>query len=90
MPRLMRIWRTTEADGFNREADTDQVAAEGQQPTQLGAGQLSRTGSQAGGGRATAVARGVEAGGSKPLALSGQRMPTSNERLALVLSDLMR
>jgi hypothetical protein len=33
MPRLMRIWRTTEADGFNREADTDQVAAEGQQPT---------------------------------------------------------
>ena len=33
MPRLMRIWRTTEEDGFNREADTDQVAAEGQQPT---------------------------------------------------------
>ena len=36
MPRLMRIWRTTEADGFNREADTDQVAAEGQQPTVCG------------------------------------------------------
>ena len=33
MPRLMRIWRTTEEDGFNREADTDQGAAEGQQPT---------------------------------------------------------
>ncbi len=30
MPRLMRIWRTTEEDGFNREADTDQVAAESQ------------------------------------------------------------
>ena len=29
----LRIWRTTEADGFNREADTDQVAAEDQQPT---------------------------------------------------------
>ena len=35
MPRLMRIWRTTEEDGFNREAATDQVAAAGQQPELL-------------------------------------------------------
>lgn len=33
MPQFKRIWRQSLEDGFNREGDTEMVAAEGQQPT---------------------------------------------------------